>query len=172
MRPYHRPMHVIELVHSPPSIEDARALFEEYGRFLIATQSCGFFSYSKFEQEIAALPAPYTQHQGQVLVAYVEKLPAGCVAYRNMALDDPSTCEIKRLYVRPTHRGQGLAHALVTETLTQMRAKNYTRVILDTDLDHMPGALALYQGFGFREYGIRQQSIAFFELSLTPEKTL
>jgi hypothetical protein len=40
-------------------------------------------------------------------------------------------------------------------------------VILDTDIVNMPGALALYGSFGFREYGMRQGNIAFFELYLT-----
>lgn len=55
-------MHIIEPVDSRPAIEDTRSLFEEYGQFLLNTQSCGFFSYPKFQQEIAAFPAPYTQH--------------------------------------------------------------------------------------------------------------
>ena len=166
--PYHPSMPVIQLVNSEPTLADARTLFSEYGKFLGATQACGYFSHPDFEREIATLPAPYTDHAGQILLRYVQGAAAACIAYRKNVLEGPATCEIKRLYVRPSYRGHGLARQLVADVLLRAGASNYNRIILDTDLAHMPGAFDLYTCFGFKEFGTRRGSIAFFELPLIP----
>ena len=154
---------------SPPTPlqAHARALFTLYGAFLRRTQACGTFNFPRYEEETATLPTPYSAHNGEVLIALSDDKPAACIAYRATAAD-PQTAEIKRLFVAPTFRKQGLARALVAETLTRIAARPFTRIILDTDTVHMPGALALYQSFGFREYAPHEGNIAFLHLHLTP----
>jgi carbonic anhydrase len=145
-----------------PMQEHARTLFRQYGEFLRITQACGTFNFARLDEEIRTLPAFYTDMQGEVLLATVDDHAAACIAYKATP-DKPKTWEIKRLYVRPEFRGQGLARKLVTRIMEQAPAQGVTRVILDTDIVNMPGALALYGSFGFREYGMRQGNIAFFE---------
>ena len=55
---------------------------------------------------------------------------------------------MKRLFVRPHARGQGLGHGLATHGIDSARRIGYQRVILDT-LDSMRGASRLYDSLGF-----------------------
>ena len=149
---------------SPASdVDDARNLFREYYQFLEATKSCGTH-LPKLDDEIATLPTAYTSSGGEVLLAFVDDSPAACIAYRATA-QDPATCDIKRLFVHPDFRGQGLSRTLVTEVMTRAKARNFTRAILDTDTTTMPAAHALYLGLGFCEY-MRKDNLTYLELPL------
>ena len=152
---------------SPPrAVDDVRELFAEYGLFLKETQSCGYFNHDRFVEEIAALPTPYTSRRGGMLVAYHEGVAAACIAYRVSPTEEPEVCEIKRLFVRPLLRGQGLARMLVEWVLEITRTAGYLRVTLDTDVATMPEALELYLKLGFAEYKQRAGTIAFIDRSL------
>jgi GNAT superfamily N-acetyltransferase len=155
-------------VPRPPSPLQSRAvaLFQTYGDFLRTTHACGYFNYTHFLEEIATLPAPYTEHNGELLLAQVDAAPAACIAYRAAPQEGPQTCEIKRLFVLPAFRGHGLARQLITEVLTRVAARTFTRAILDTDTAHMPGAFELYTQFGFQPYKPNQGDIAFLDRKL------
>ena len=159
-------MHAIQSIHpSDLQIHEARGLFEQYGDFLRITQPVGSFDFDRFAQEIATLPAFYTDRGGELLIAQVEGHAIACIAYRT-ASDDPAACEIKRLFVLPGYRGQGVSRRLVAATIERAIVRGYTRAILDTDTANMPQALALYQSFGFHEYAPRQGALAFLHRPL------
>lgn len=62
----------------------------------------------------------------------------------------PDTAEIKRLYVRPEGRGQGLGRRLTLMALDAARELGAGRVVLDTGQWLTP-AIALYRSLGFEE---------------------
>ena len=59
-------------------------------------------------------------------------------------------CELKRLYIRPAFRGQGLAEKTVRRLISDARAMGYRRMVLDT-FPFLKGAICLYKKLGFRE---------------------
>ena len=126
---------------TPDHVPVARALFEEYERSL-GIDLC----FQDFERELAELPGAYAPPEGRLLLALVGDEPAGCVALRPLA---DGGCELKRLYVRPAHRGLGLGRLLTTTVLDTAVELGYTRVLLDT-LPSMTEAQALYRSLGFR----------------------
>jgi GNAT superfamily N-acetyltransferase len=120
---------------APQDVAKVRELFAEYAR-AVAEPCC----FADFERELAALPAGY-----QLLLLAGDA--AGCVGVRRL---DAATAEIKRLYVRPQHRGQGLGRALAETSIAWARTHGYSRVVLDT-LPKMGEARALYRQLQFEE---------------------
>ena len=130
---------------TPKQIEQARALFLEYGA------SLGFsLCFQSFDAELAGLPGDYAPPSGRLLLAGVEGKPAGCVALHALGKDD-GICEMKRLYVRPAFRGLQLGRRLVEETMRAARGIGYKKMRLDTVEPVMGHAVALYRELGFRE---------------------
>ena len=82
---------------------------------------------------------------GAFLVAYREDRPVGCGAVR---LIDPATAELKRMYVEPERRGEGIGRALVDALEAEARRLGATRVVLETGI-RQTAALALYARCGF-----------------------
>src|SRR3990167_4025595 len=48
--------------------------------------------------------------EGAFVIAYLDDVPVGCGAVRRL---DETTAELKRMYVDPSVRGQGIGRALV-----------------------------------------------------------
>lgn len=118
-------------------------LFQEYA------SSLGFnLCFQSFEQELAGLPGDYAPPQGRLLLARLGGDLAGCVALHPL---EPGICEMKRLYVRPQFRGQGLGKALLNAALAEARAIGYQRIRLDTVEPIMQDAVRMYRAYGFCE---------------------
>ncbi len=123
-------------------IADARRLFEQYADTL------GFsLEFQDFKSELNSLPGEYAPPGGRLLVAYYEKQPVGCVALRKI---DSDTCEMKRLYVRPRVRGEGLGRKLAIRIIDIAREQGYKRMLLDT-VPWMQEAIGLYESLGFHD---------------------
>ena len=127
---------------SPDDLDRARELFSEYAASLPFD-----LSFQDFDRELAGLPGDYAPPSGALLIAIDEGAAAGCIALRTLEL---GICEMKRLYVRPAHRGSGLGRSLVEAILREGRARGYERMRLDT-VPGMETAIALYRACGFRE---------------------
>lgn len=104
----------------------------------------------------AAYPEPGATHftlapeevsgdRGAFLVIYRAGIPVGCGAVRRL---DADTGELKRMYVAPAFRGQGLGHRLIDALEAEARALGLRRLILETGIRQVV-AQALYRGRGF-----------------------
>ncbi len=102
-------------------------------------------AFQEIEAELAGLPGDYAPPRGAMFVAVDHSRYLAMIALRQLA---GSTCEMKRLYVRPEARGHGLARQLVTRLCDEAKRLGYTEIRLDT-LPMMSGAQALYQAQGF-----------------------
>jgi len=114
-------------------VETVRGFLREYADSLGVD-----LSFQDFESELAD-PLGFYE-----LVLLAE---GGCVALRRI---DERTCEMKRLYVRPSARGSGLGRRLAEAVIAEARARGYSRMLLDT-LPQMAAAQALYRSLGFRD---------------------
>jgi putative acetyltransferase len=121
---------------SAAQIDALRKLFAEYV-LMVDAPAC----FVGFEQELASLPGEYR--------LFLADHDAGCVALRTVT---PDSAEMKRLYVRPAHRGRGLGRALAERAIAAAREAGCARIVLDT-LPKMREAQALYALLGFRPIG-------------------
>ena len=80
-----------------------------------------------------------------VVVAYKNGLPVGCGAIKALAKD---SLEVKRMYVVPAQRGQGVASVILTKLEDWALELNYDRCILETGIKQ-PEAIALYKKCGY-----------------------
>ena len=141
-----------------------RTLFREYAD-AIEVDLC----FQDFDRELAELPGKYAPPTGRLIVAFEGSEPAGCIALR--AIGD-GICEMKRLYVRPPFRRQGLGRKLAHATLAAAREEKYELMRLDT-LASMHDAIALYESLGFQQIPAYchnpEDNAVFMELKLRPE---
>lgn len=131
---------VLRPVESARDLAELRELFLEYQRGL-GVSLC----FRGFDAELAGLPGDYAPPRGRLILAWAAALPVGCVALRPLSRRD---AEMKRLYVRPAHRGAGLGRRLAGHAIAEARALGYAAVKLDT-LPAMKAAQRLYEALGF-----------------------
>jgi putative acetyltransferase len=129
---------------APDELDQARILFREYADRVDAP--CCF---ATFESEVASLPGEYAPPTGRLFLARKGDEAAGCVAMRR---HDPSSGEMKRLYVREAFRRDRLGRTLAKLVIAAAREQRYRRLLLDT-LPKMQEAIALYRSLGFVERG-------------------
>ena len=120
-------------------LDAVRELFDEYQRGL-GVDLC----FQGFAEELATLPGRYAPPGGRLLLALEGSDAAGCVALR--ALED-DVCEMKRLFVRPAYRGQGLGYRLAMQIVNAAPALGYSLMRLDT-LDTLDSAMRMYAATG------------------------
>jgi putative acetyltransferase len=128
--------------------------------------------HTDFQKLVAALDADLSIRDGEdhaffaqfnkidaikyVIVAYENDLPVGCGAIKEY---DEHTMEIKRMYVIPANRGQGIASGVLKELETWTQALNYKKCILETG-EKQPEAISLYKKNGYQvipNYGQYEQ---------------
>ena len=98
-------------------------------------------------------PAEFVPPAGLFLVAEVDGLPAGCGAWR---VHEPGVAEVKRVYVAPEFRRQGLAQLLLAALEQSAAAAGSRAVVLNSGF-RQPEALALYAALGYTSapgYGV------------------
>lgn len=145
-------------------------LFQEYTDMLLA-ENPAFAKYlqlQNYDQELLHLEAKYGPPGGRLyLLVTPEGEAVGTGALRPL---EGGLCELKRLYIRPAFRGQGLAEQTVRRLIGDARALGYRRMVLDT-FPFLAGAIHLYRKLGFREIpsynGAPMPDLIYLGLDLT-----
>ena len=159
---------------TPEQLETFRDLLREWFDRLVHQHGIDM-RYQSIEAELAGLPGYYGPPRGGIWLAYDDSgsddagrgdpgggeaggssdanrgeagrgEAVGCVALRPMA--DDGVCELKRLYVRPDHRGVGIGRALTVRAIDEARAMGYRLMRLDTGT-FLDASQRLYASLGF-----------------------
>lgn len=99
--------------------------------------------------DIGDLPGRYARPGGRLLVAHIGDKPVGCVGLAGVPDAGRMQGELKRLYVRPEHRGAGIGRALVGALVAEARDAGYQQLVLSTRHSWTP-AINLFVAMGFR----------------------
>jgi len=150
---------------APGEIEEVRRLFREYETFL-GVDLC----FQSFEEELAGLPGKYAPPDGALLIAVDGHEVAGCVAFKRLAA---GVCEMKRLFVRPEYRGQGLGRMLAERIIDEAEQLGYPLMWLDS-FTRLKEAMGLYESLGFKRrkpyYHNPLPGVVYLELELNPQR--
>ncbi|MBP6424370.1 MAG: GNAT family N-acetyltransferase [Flavobacterium sp.] len=84
-------------------------------------------------------------HIKNVVVGYHRDHAVGCGAFKPY---NKTTAEIKRMFVRPDFRGQGIAKGILTALENWAREYGFTNCILETGTNNPP-AIQLYTKAGY-----------------------
>jgi len=125
----------------PFEIMAVRNLFQEYAGSLAFG-----LDFQDFSEELETLPGKYAPPLGSILVAKENGETVGCVAVRPLG---SKVCEMKRLYVKPAHRGKKLGQELAVAIIEEAKSLGYKAMRLDT-VEAMKEAPALYRALGFQ----------------------
>ena len=96
-------------------------------------------------EESPAHPEQFLPPYGVFLLGAVDGVDVACGGLR---LRSKGIGEIKRMYVEPSARGQGLSRELLQALLTHARSVGLVEVWLETGTAQ-PEAMALYESAGF-----------------------
>ncbi len=98
------------------------------------------------ERDMANI-AKFQPPDGAILLAFVDDSAVGIACLQRIG---PTTAEVKRMYVRPSVRRNGLGRALLERLIETARIAGYESLRLDSP-DFMNAAHALYRSSGFVE---------------------
>ena len=121
-------------------LNDAINLFNEYANSLNIS-----LAFQNFTEELTIIESMYGSPIGCLLLVYDNDEAIACAAYRKI---EDGICELKRMYIKPTHRGMKIGKNLLQMLCARAFKNGYTKMRLDT-LDTMMPAIGLYKKNGF-----------------------
>ncbi len=125
-----------------PRSDDALGAMNAYFAELAVRFSDGFDPGDTLNADAPAMRAP----SGSFVIARSDDTIAACGGVQR---HDDTTAEIKRMWVHPDWRGEGLGRRMLAQLETQVVALGYTRVVLDTN-DTLTEAISMYERAGYR----------------------
>ena len=136
--------------------EVVKELFKEYSQ-IKGAESC----FVSFDKELADLEAFYSG--GALLVGYEENAPVACIAIKKL---DDTTCEAKRLFIKPENRGNGYARTMLNTMLDKAKELGFSEVTFTTKPSVMQIGYGLYNRMGFEEVSEKEGIVSMrMELS-------
>lgn len=97
------------------------------------------------DEQLLGLPESYRGDGGEFFVAYEGDALLGTAG---VAPVSAGVFELRKMYLAPGTRGQGVGKALLDACLAHCRSRGATRVVLDTT-EKMTAAIAFYERHGF-----------------------
>ncbi|UCH14981.1 MAG: GNAT family N-acetyltransferase [Bacteroidales bacterium] len=152
-----------ELVNDDEGFLKAKKLFMEYAD-AIQVDLC----FQDFENELKEIDIQYSKPSGGIFIIIDNETgeSVGCVGIRRFK---NNIAELKRMYVKDSHRNKGLGKKLLDKAIKLAKELRYEKVQLDT-LDSMKTAIALYKSNGFTEIEAYRynpvKGVKYFELKL------
>ncbi len=119
-----------------------RELFSEYQKELDEN-----LCFQSFDDEMRDPLKKYAAPKGALFLAYWNDDVAGCIALKDLG---NGSCEMKRLYVKPSFRKHKIGEALSIHLIAAAKGIGYTSMKLDT-LQKLQPAIHLYKKLGFEE---------------------
>lgn len=127
---------MLQLTRTTSENPDFRALVQLLDQDLAARDGAEHGFYAQYNT-IAKL--------NHVVVAYLGGEPVGCGAFKPF---DADSVEIKRMFVQPAHRGQGVAQGVLGELEQWADELGYASGVLETG-KRQPEAIRLYERSGY-----------------------
>lgn len=124
-----------------PRQDDVRALIAELNSTLLALTPPEFVFHMTAEEMARPDTTVFIARDGGPAIA--------CGALRRHA---DGIGEVKRMYTRPSHQGQGLGGRILAEVEALARREGLTRLVLETG-DRHPAAWRVYERSGFKRCG-------------------
>ena len=139
----------IEILSAYDMQEEIVSLFSEYTDYLIKGDAvfAEYLKQQKFDKELEDLSEKYGMPWGRLYLLRCDDKTAGCIALRKI---DDNSCELKRLYIKPEFRGNGISKTLVARIISDAKEIGYQYILLDT-LPFLKSAIQLYRSAGFYE---------------------
>jgi putative acetyltransferase len=127
---------MLHLVRTNSENLDFRALVQLLDQDLAARDGTEHSFYAQYNTVVQL---------AHVVVAYLWDEPVGCGAFKPF---DADSVEIKRMFVQPTHRGQGVAQAVLAKLEKWASELGYNSGVLETG-KRQPKAIRLYERSGY-----------------------
>ncbi|MBV9277959.1 MAG: GNAT family N-acetyltransferase [Candidatus Eremiobacteraeota bacterium] len=115
----------------------------------------------------------YLSGRGAFWLALRDRVAIGCIATRPLETVAARICEVKRLYGRSDHRGEGIAHGLYAALEAFASSAGFRWIYLDTN-DGMRAAIRFYERHGFERcerYNENPQATLFMRKPLIADVT-
>lgn len=139
----------LQRAETPGDIDAVRVLVRDFFRWAMVEigETDNPAVFAELDAELAGLPGRYGPPSGCLVLALLDREPAGCVAFY---AHDASTIEIKRMFVLPRARGYGIGGRMLDMLLAQARAAGFRRALLSSH-HSMHAAHATYRRAGFQD---------------------
>ena len=126
----------INLLRTDSTHSDFKRLVEQLDAYLAVTDGDDHAFYDQYNK---------TDQIRHVVVAYINDEAVGCGAIKEFS---PAAMEVKRMFVTPSKRGQGIALDILKELENWAYELGYAKCVLETGARQVE-AVALYTKAGY-----------------------
>lgn len=137
---------IVSILNKPEQYALGQELVAEYVEATAEEMAADPATFIPYIEGYSDFPGAFAP-EGDFLLARVAGAEAGCVGIKPLG---DGVCEMKSLWVRPAHRGAGVAKALVLASLARAGELGFRSMELDV-LPSRVGAIRLYQSTGFEK---------------------